>query len=161
MTVSVIVAASGRPTLPAAVASVAAQLRAGDELLVDVNDDAPWGHAARNRLMLRARGDWLAFLDDDDEWAPDVRKHLDNLEPARIHIFRMEYPNGARIWDGPVLRVGNVSTQMIAVPNNLSVLGRWGDRYEGDWDFISSTQARLHHDPAWHEQTIALVRPER
>src|SRR5690606_4193725 len=36
----------------------------------------PGGYAARDLGIGEGRGDWLAFLDADDEWYPD---HLDNL----------------------------------------------------------------------------------
>jgi glycosyltransferase involved in cell wall biosynthesis len=158
---SIIVASSGRPTLARTLDSAATQMLPGDELLVSVNDDAPWGHRARNELMTRARGDSLLFMDDDDEYADGalvaVRAALD-IEPSRMHVFRMRYPNGDTIWRTPALICGNVSTQMVVVPNVPERRGWWGDRYEGDYDFIAST-ARLAGQPVWHEEVIALCRP--
>jgi hypothetical protein len=39
-----------------------------------------------------------------------------------------------------MIREGNVSTQMFCVPRTAT-LGKWGTRYEGDYDFIASTVA--------------------
>jgi hypothetical protein len=157
---SIIVASSGRPTLSRTVESITTQMRPGDELLVDVNDDAPWGHAARNRMMPRAAGDFLLFMDDDDvycEGALDVIRSAAR-QPDRVHMFRMCYAAGGMLWQTETVECGNVSTQMVVVPNKPGQIGHWGNRYEGDFDFIKST-CRLQGEPVWHEDVIALVRP--
>ena len=44
----------------------------GDTALRVIRHDAPrWLAAARNSGAAEAQGEWLAFLDDDDLWAPD------------------------------------------------------------------------------------------
>jgi hypothetical protein len=165
---SIIVASSGRSTLPRALASVTAQLQPGDELLVDVNDNAPWGHRARNRMMPRARGDHLLFLDDDNIYLPDALATIRRAcaaQPQRLHIFRAGWPDGTVLWRTPHLQVGNVDTLMVCVPNRWqnppsppAGLPEWGERYEGDYDFISGC-AQTFGAPAWHEPLIGLYRP--
>jgi glycosyltransferase involved in cell wall biosynthesis len=45
--------------------------RIDDQRLTVLRNDQPQGVArARNAAIERARGDWIAFLDDDDLWAP-------------------------------------------------------------------------------------------
>lgn len=156
---TVIVASCGRPTLARTLDSVKPQLHRGDEVLVSVNNDCPWGHAARNQLMLVARGNTLLFMDDDDVYLPGALSAVRAAvaaEPDRLHIFRMRYASGGELWTWPQVMQGNVSTQMIAVPNRPADLGTWGTRYEGDLDFISSTKMG---EPVWHEDVIALIRP--
>lgn len=167
MSLSIIVASSGRPTLARALESASSQMVPGDELLLSVNDNAPWGHAARNELMSRATGQALVFLDDDDAYLPGgldaVRAALAD-EPGRVHLFKMRYgassaAPGAEVWTVRELVEGQVSTQTIVAPNYDVCLGRWGDRYAGDFDFVVSTCELHSHEPIWHEDVIAVYRP--
>lgn len=162
MSLSILVASSGRTTLARTLLSISPQLEPGDELLVDVNDDAPWGHAARNRLMARARGTHLLFMDDDDAYldgALKLARAAAELTPDRVHIFQMRYPDGDVLWRTHDVEVGNVSTIMLMVPNQPDDLGVWSDRYEGDFDFLAETLELRGDAPVWHEDVIAAVRP--
>jgi glycosyltransferase involved in cell wall biosynthesis len=162
VSLSVIVASMGRPTLQRALDSIGDQLLPGDEVLVSVNLDAPWGHRARNQLMPAARGDMLLFMDDDDAYVPGalatVRERVGS-EADRIHIFRMRYSTGEVLWRTPELGAGpgNVSTIMFCVPRMVALCATWGNRYEGDYDFIAA--AAEYAPVAFHEDIIALVRP--
>ena len=169
LSLSVIIASSGRPTLARTLDSVAGQMVAGDELLLSVNDNSPWGHAARNKLMRCAQGTALLFIDDDDAYLPGalnvVRTALAE-HPTRVHIFKMRYgansaAPGAEVWTEREVVEGQVSTQTVCVPTAIAVCCRWGDRYAGDFDFISAAAAhpRAGGPPVWHENVIALYRP--
>ena len=159
MSLSVIVPSSGRLTLQGTLASIARQLMPGDELLVDVNDDEDWGCRARNRLIAKATGEWLMFMDDDDEYVPDALQVVRDtlaLNPGRPHLFCMETVEGRILWHDREIRDGNVSTQMIACPN--VELPPWGDYYAGDLGFIEGMVATLG-PPVWCERVIARLRP--
>ena len=157
---SVIVASSGRASLDATLRSITAQTELlPAEILIDCNRDSPWGNAARQRQMERATGTHLLFMDDDDTYVAGafeiVRREV-GISPELVHMFRMRRPDGLDdVWRIPVVEDGNVSTQMVVVPNVPGKLARWGDRYQGDYDFIVGT-CELQGQPVWHEHAIAV-----
>lgn len=124
-----------------------------------------WGHPQRNVAMQEARGAWLAFLDDDDGWTPGAVATIRRAIAAndrRVHIFRMSYRDGSTLWADRAIRPGNVGTPMVVVKNDPGLPGRWGDRYEGDYDFIRETVDNLDGGDAdvdWVPETICRVRP--
>lgn len=168
-TLSIIVASRGeRPSLARTLESISTQMLPGDELLVGVDENSLCGYRTRQELMHRARGEALLFMDDDDVYTPGafeiIRRALYDA-PDDIHLFRMDTTCWVdsiydHVWHtrGDFV-VGNVASQIACTPRHLW-LGSWGSRYEGDWDFLSSTAA-LNPDSriVWHDDVICLVRP--
>jgi hypothetical protein len=187
-TLSIIIPTLGRPTLTATLASIRTQqLTDGDEVIL-VQDgpeeeatrkvfeesgvpgkyfglDRHYGDIGatpRNAGMAVARGDYLAFMDDDDYYldgAFDSIRRAIARYAGRPMMFRMVRPGWAQtIWREQVVRLGNVSTQMIVTPNQSAKLGQWGPYRCGDLAFIVTT---LEHWPAgslvWCADTIAVV----
>jgi hypothetical protein len=122
------------------------------------------GHPQRNFGMKLATGTHLWSFDDDDVFTKDairtVRNHVAEA-PERIHMFRIKAVSKRLCWDviwnEPAIRFTNVGTPTIVAPNNPEKLGTWGQRYEGDFDFVSST-AKLHQKPpVWHQEVIANI----
>jgi glycosyltransferase involved in cell wall biosynthesis len=155
MTLSVLVPSVGRPSLTATLESIAPQLAPGDELLVDRNDDGAWGAAARNRLAAKAGGDFLLFMDDDDAYTPGALDTVRRVvgDTVALHIFRMRYRGGV-LWQEPVLASGNVSTQMLVVPNWDLPLWTTARR---DHDFTFAADCAKRWPVEWHEEVIARV----
>lgn len=154
---SIIIASSGRESLQSTIDSIVPQLTPSDELLVDVNDDAPWGHKARNRMMPKANPDnGLCFIDDDDTYRPDalsVMRIAFHTSPEDIHMFRMQYMiDGHCLWVLQEVVKANVSTQMFVVPFSIAQKALWSDEYHGDFDFI--TEASKYADITWHTDVI-------
>lgn len=183
-TLSIIVPTIDRPELARCLASIRPQLLPGDEVLLCPDGTQPvaralwdqmrlpgrylelgtfrdWGHGQRNAAHPLARGDWLLYMDDDDTYAPDgletVRQAVAE-GPRRLHVFRLKGPH-MQMWNAPELRLGDVSTIMLAAPNDPASLGRWGDRYEGDYDFAVDT-ARRSGGAVFRPETIAYTRPQ-
>jgi len=158
-TLSALIPTTGRrASLGVLVDAVLQQFLPGDELIVDCSVGEPFGYAARRRMQARAKGDYLIFMDDDDLWLPTafatIRAGVAS-EPERVHLFRMRWEHDGRvIWTDREVREGNVSTQMVAVPNGCP--GVWGDRYAGDYDFVRSSCDALG-EPVWHEEIVASV----
>jgi glycosyltransferase involved in cell wall biosynthesis len=172
-TLSIIVATRGRKTLKRTLRSISRQLQPGDEVLVLCDDSDDAGDTARMKAMPQAVGSHLAFIDDDDVYAPGALEKMRRFareNPGRIGIFKMKHPVGTTHWrEGePVLRYANVSTQTFLVPNVPQKLGRWqagrprpgGGVYAGDYVFITET-AELQGEPVFVDEVTVLARPVR
>lgn len=166
MTLSILVPTTGRPCLSRLIESVQPQLGPDDQLLIKHDHTGDWGHTPRNEMMALAKGDYILSIDDDDVYLPGalwlVRWAL-AVNPGRPHLFRLirgGHFGGDVKWTDREVRVGNVGTQMIVAPNDKARLGRWGSRYEGDYDFIVSTLTLYPPDSVvWREEAIAVWRP--
>ena len=172
-TLSIIVPTRGRTTLKRTLRSIAGQLQPGDEVLVLRDETGDSGDSARMGGMERARGSHLAFMDDDDVYAPGALEKMRRFardHPGRVGIFKMQHPVGTTHWrEGePALRYANVSSQNFLVPNVPGRLGRWTDRpprpgggaYDGDYAFIVRT-VELQGEPVFVDEVTVLVRPVR
>ena len=168
-TLSVIIPTIGRPTLKRTLDSIRGQeIVDGDEVLVvqdGPSDLATWamvkasglparylatgkraadfGGTPRNHGMTEARGDYLAFMDDDDVYRPgafDAIRAAATRHPGRPLMFRMERPGwDSTLWASQIVRYANVSTPMFVVPNRSNQLGSWGCYRAADFGFIAST----------------------
>ena len=171
-TISFVVPTIGRPSLQATVNSV--ERWAGDELLV-VKHDPPggnWGNAERQHGQDIAKCDYLAFIDDDDVYVPGHRQLMATAireAPGKPIIFRIQYPNGKRLWQPskfadrpPQIKNGNVSSQMFLFPNDKTKLARWLQvpTWRGrasDFYFASSTGWGNRCGFAWREEVLVLM----
>jgi glycosyltransferase involved in cell wall biosynthesis len=166
VTFSVLVPTRGRKSIRATLESITEQFEPGDEVIVRCSNDEDFGHSARQAMMERAKGTHLLFMDDDDQFARGalatmrafVREH-----PGRIGIFRMRYLDGRVLWTEPVLRLRNVGTPMLCVPNIPGKLGRWeSPAYPrvADYEFARGT-AELQGEPIFREEIVAHIRSDR
>ncbi|MDB5973572.1 MAG: glycosyltransferase family 2 protein [Nevskia sp.] len=89
----------------------------GDARIRLLRNETPGGAAAaRNRAIRSASGEWVAFLDDDDELLPDYLVRL------RSHLHAL--PAAGLVWTG-VERLYHDST-----PPRSEIL-QWQDRWDG------------------------------
>lgn len=183
--ISIIIATIGRPSLRTTLLSLQGHLKQMDEVLVMGDGDPAgaadmlaesglpgryipvdgpnnnFGHTPRNIGMELAQGTHLMFIDDDDFYLSfamdDVRRAI-RKNPDRPLIFKMLRPGPKfrdMLWTTREVREGNVSTQMIVAPNIPEKLGQWGNRYQGDFDFIESTLKHYPAGPVWREEVLA------
>ncbi len=149
--VSIIVRTMGRPELPRALTSVAAQTHRPIEIILV--DAAAGGIAlakAANAGLEGARGEWLLFLDEDDEIEPE---HVAQLvaaaakEGSEVAYSQTRLVDGAgrtqRIFGGPYNRAFLFRSNYLAIHAVLFSRGvvDAGYRFDEtlpifeDWDF--------------------------
>jgi glycosyltransferase involved in cell wall biosynthesis len=183
MTVSVLMATIGRPTLERAIQSFRSQAMPGDQIVVigatpDIERRAEalgctfvaarpgndWGGHERSVGIHHATGDYVSFMDDDDIYLPGARAAMAATmaaHPGQPTIFKMHIAwTGGYLWTEPVLKMGNVGTPMLFLPNDARTKsGKWGTVYGGDFAYIESL--RLGTDTiVWDATPIASIRPK-
>jgi glycosyltransferase involved in cell wall biosynthesis len=166
VTFSVIVPTRGRKSILAALESITEQFEPGDEVIVRLSRDEDFGNSARQSMIERAKGTHLLFMDDDDQFARgalETMRAFAREHPRRIGIFRMRYLDGRVLWTEPVLRLRNVSSQMLCVPNIPGKLGRWENPdypRVADYEFVRGT-AELQGEPIFRVEMVAHIRSDR
>ncbi len=136
-TISFIIPSIGRESLKKTLASI--EKWPGDEILVIQNNppSGRWGNAERQEGTDKAKADYLAYIDDDDTYVHGARSIMDKVireNPDRPILFSIKYPSGRILPRKRWVKNGNVSTQMILVPNKKEMLYGW-DHYHRYADF--------------------------
>lgn len=126
-----------------------------------------WGHSARNWALQNglAQGQWLLWIDDDNTHVPDALATLRTVladAPLLPHLFRTRHhlPGGAVVlWRLRAIAESNVGLHMIVTPNDPAKLGRFGNRYAGDFDFVQQTIQRHGGLCVWRTEILTDVYP--
>ena len=130
------------------------------------------GQMQRQAGMEQARGRWLSWLGDDDIYLPGA---FDAIQRGILHqmeaepqptchpmLFRWISPWKQLYWHTPGFYgdvPGHIDAECIVAPNIPEKLGRWGTRYQGDFDFVDST-IKLHKGKVvFRPEVIAQARP--
>ena len=125
-----------------------------------------WGNEQRNKGMDIAIGTHICFMDDDDVYTPGaldaIRETIEEHGEDRPLMFKMLWYDGELVlWRTPDVYVGNVGTPMFVVPNDPWALGRYTERYQGDYDWITSTLLKYKPgDLVWIDHVICHCRPK-
>lgn len=159
LTISFIIPSINRATLKRTIDSI--NPWPGDEIIVefDIPKSGMWGNPQRNKGMARANGDYLAFIDDDDFYMPGAREVMDRAireNPGLPNLFKILYPNG-HLWQTKEVVPGNISTQMILVPNLKNKLFTWKDgRNMADFIFVDNWPWPKDKI-VWREEIICMM----
>lgn len=122
-----------------------------------------WGHCQINYGMAHATGAYMVFNDDDDIFAPGaldaIRQAIAHLPAPRPLMFKFYAERlGRTLPERYEVVESAIGGHCIVVPNLPAKLGRWGERYGGDFDFIQTTLEHWPEGPAWHDYVIAIAR---
>lgn len=162
ISITFIVPTCGRPTLSRTLDSIASQIADGDEIIVICNKNAIWGNASRDKAMEMATTTHMAFIDDDDvyaEGALDIARRAVEEWPEHVHVFRMHSPKDNNPWNRKDFAPGQVGTPMVVWPR-MGDYPRWAEDDSGISDYHFISKAQSGRPVMWHEEVLAVVRPE-
>ncbi len=120
-----------------------------------------WGHRLRNKYCKQVDTSHVCYFHDDDVALPNMLTDMfaaATTDMFSTHMFRMRrFPQGDRVWSEPKMEVAKVAGENVLHRNENDFHGRWGLRYEGDFDFIEHVSQRFK--PKWHDVTTCLYSP--
>lgn len=132
-----------------------------------------FGHREINSGLDLARGDYLILNDDDDIATPNaltgIRAVISQLPAPAPLLFKYRAYHGPIYWhEGGCLAEGHIGGHALVAPNLPGKVGRFTDRYAGDWDWVMDTLSRwgTPDDPSgkasalWADFMIAIARPQ-
>lgn len=125
-----------------------------------------WGHLARLRGMELARGELIAYLDDDDEWEPEHLRVLagalladDDAGFAYSRALVHMTEGAVRIGDGRPAH-GRIQTSMLMHRRGVADTATWGSAHPAeDWllvqawlaagiPYVSVPEVTVHYHPS-------------
>lgn len=151
------------PAVEALVAGFGPQFR-----YLDARSEAhTWGHGEINLGIAQATGDYLLFQDDDDCYVSGafdaVRRAAAALpDGPRPLMFRFVTRFRTLLWATPEVKQDWIGGHNLVTPNLPGRLGRWTERYQGDYDFIRETVdlwPGRDADVVWREDVLTMARP--
>ena len=159
-TISFIIPTIGRPSLQRTLASIE-KWNSDEVLTIQFNPPSgTWGNSERKAGIAKATCDYLAFIDDDDYYVSNHRAIMERAmqeNPGLPNLFRMQYPNGDILWKELRIIPGNVSSQMILVPNRKEMFYKFmfpGNTNMGDYYFVARWK---FPEVIWREEVIAFL----
>ncbi len=124
-----------------------------------------FGHSEINDGLDLAKNSWIVGCDDDDVATPDalasIRAVVSQLDEPVPLLFRFRSYVGHIFWDTPgTVRECHIGGHCLVTPNLPGKVGRYTERYNGDYDYIVDTLSRWPPDSAlWVDKLIAIARP--
>lgn len=178
-TISIVIPTIGRPQLADILQSLVRQIDDGDEIIVvadgaeafersaailksidccrvrhvcHVDPNSAFGNAQKHHGSLIAAGDLIWFVDDDDRPSPNAIHTIRSIVRDRPVLFRIRHC-GSVIWEERSTRLGNVSNQMLVVPNRPDIPKfPVNSHYAADNEWIKSVEAATAIE--WSEEII-------
>ncbi len=125
------------------------------------------GQAQKNVGLDKASGSHVLVMDDDDTYSPgaiDCIRKVISEKPDRPHLFKMlacsPRHSYGHCWRSKDIVCGNVGTPMVVAPNVPGRVGRFGNHYGGDFDYVRATvnmYPEKEEALVWVDQVIAYI----
>ena len=163
-TISFIIPTIGRKSLKRTLDSIEKWPR--DEILI-IQHSPPsgtWGNLERKEGIAKSTCDYIVFIDDDDYYVPGHRALMDAAikeNPGKPILFKVQFPNGKVLWETKEIVPGNVSGQMMLVPNIREKFYRFqwpGNTHMSDYYFMSRWK---FPEVVFREEIIVTLGPLR